>query len=212
MSRVAHTYGPTCHLGPSVAFSGCSKEDDDIPQLKVHYFYSSPQPIDDPLSVVPIPSGADSKSANHPPRPFSAYDNKALEEAWASIRPGKKKGHIFEKKSRSPSRKVAAAEHSAAVAAESAIHSEEHMKRNSHHGHSKSTRSHTKKPEGSSAPIEAAPHDSVDKFESSSSNEAYCPELSEGQETGKQEAVGDENQPGSSKKGHRKEKHGSTLR
>ncbi|CZR52016.1 related to phosphatidic acid-preferring phospholipase A1 [Phialocephala subalpina] len=101
MAPSAHTYGTTCHLGPSVAFTG-SKGDDDIPALKAHYFYSSPQPIDDPLSVVPIPTGADSKSANHPPRPFSPYDNKALEEAWAGVTAGKDKKSQGKRKSPSP--------------------------------------------------------------------------------------------------------------
>ncbi|KUJ23112.1 uncharacterized protein LY89DRAFT_605829 [Mollisia scopiformis] len=115
MSRLAHTYGPTCNLGPSVAFTG-SKGDEEIPALKAHYFYSSPQPIDDPLSVIPIPTGADAKSANHPPRPFSAYDNKALEDAWVSVTLGKDKKSLFRRKSQSPSRK-AVASGNAAVAA-----------------------------------------------------------------------------------------------
>ncbi|KAF8852096.1 hypothetical protein BDZ45DRAFT_730450 [Acephala macrosclerotiorum] len=101
MAPSAHTYGTTCHLGPSVAFTG-SKGDDDIPALKAHYFYSSPQPIDDPLSVVPIPTGADSKSANHPPRPFSPYDNKALEEAWAGVTSGKDKKPQGKRKTQPP--------------------------------------------------------------------------------------------------------------
>ncbi|KAE8453492.1 hypothetical protein EG329_010353 [Mollisiaceae sp. DMI_Dod_QoI] len=107
MSRLVHTYGPTCHLGPSVAFTG-SKGDDDIPALKAHYFYSSPQPIDDPLSVVPIPTSADTKSASHPPRPFSPYDNNALEEAWVGITAGKDKKFQWRRKNPSPSRKVIA--------------------------------------------------------------------------------------------------------
>lgn len=101
MAPSSHTYGPTCHLGPSVTFTG-SKGDDDIPALKAHYFYSSPQPIDDPLSVVPIPTGADSKSANHPPRPFSPYDNKALEEAWAGVTLGKDKKSQGKRKTQTP--------------------------------------------------------------------------------------------------------------
>ncbi|RDL37356.1 DDHD protein [Venustampulla echinocandica] len=85
MSHSIHTYGPTCRLTGNVALSN-SRNDDDIPYLKAQFFYSSPLPIDDPLSVVPPPqSGSDVKSAKHPLRPFSAYDNNALEEAWMGV-------------------------------------------------------------------------------------------------------------------------------
>jgi hypothetical protein len=84
MSQPAHTYGPTCHLARSVTFSG-SKSDDDMPDLKTQFFYLSALPIDDPLSAAPTPTGSDSKSAKHPPRPFSAYDNNALEESWLGL-------------------------------------------------------------------------------------------------------------------------------
>ena len=87
-----HTYGPTCHLARNATFSG-SKVDDDIPYMKAQFFYSSPLPIDDPLSAVPAPRGSDSKSAKHPPRPFSAYDNNALEEAWCNLASSKDKKH-----------------------------------------------------------------------------------------------------------------------
>ena len=83
MSQPVHTYGPTCHLAKSVTFSG-SKTDEDMPGLKAHFFYAS-LPIDDPLSAAPALTGSDSKSANHPPRPFSAFDNNALEEAWLGL-------------------------------------------------------------------------------------------------------------------------------
>lgn len=92
MSQTSHTYGPTCHLAQKVSFSG-SKGDNDIPHLRAHYFYCSPLPIDDPLSVVPAPSGSESKSVKHPMRPFSASDNDALEEAWLGLTSGKDKKH-----------------------------------------------------------------------------------------------------------------------
>jgi hypothetical protein len=84
MSLPTHTYGPTCHLAKSVAFAG-AKSDDDMPDLKPQFFYSSQLPIDDPLAAAPIPSGSDSKSVKHPPRPFSESDNNALEEAWLGL-------------------------------------------------------------------------------------------------------------------------------
>lgn len=55
-----------------------------MPPLNSQFFYASQIGIDDPLSAVPIP-GAKSKTTDHPPRPFSAYDNSALEEAWMSF-------------------------------------------------------------------------------------------------------------------------------
>lgn len=106
MSQATHRYGPTCHLARSVASS--ASKDNDIPgtvplpksrcltscdisktitnfgiDLKAQFFYSSPLPLDDPLSVVPTPTG--SVSVKHPPRPFAAGDNNALEEAWLGL-------------------------------------------------------------------------------------------------------------------------------
>lgn len=82
MAPSDHTYGPTCHLARAVAFSGIGNN--DAPPLKTQFFYSSPLPIDDPLTPVPPPSG-DVRTAKHPPRPFSTYDNNALEEAWLGL-------------------------------------------------------------------------------------------------------------------------------
>ncbi|KAH7409227.1 DDHD domain-containing protein [Cadophora sp. MPI-SDFR-AT-0126] len=87
----AHTYGPGCHLAPALAVSG-SDGQGDIPPLKTHFFYASPLPLDDPLSAIPIPTG-DSKSTKHPPRPFSARDNNALEEIWLGFSPSGHKRH-----------------------------------------------------------------------------------------------------------------------
>lgn len=84
MAPLHHTYGPTCHLARAVTFSG-SKGDDDIPAVKVQFFYSSPLPIDDPLTAVPASTAGELKTVKHNPRPFSAYDNNALEEAWLAL-------------------------------------------------------------------------------------------------------------------------------
>jgi len=58
--------------------------EDPIPSARAQFFYASPLPIDDPLSALP-PTTGDSKSVKYSPRPFSAYDNNALEEAWLGL-------------------------------------------------------------------------------------------------------------------------------
>jgi hypothetical protein len=72
-----------------------------MPPLKAQFFYYSSLPIDDPLSAMPIPTGSESKAASHPPRPFSAYDNSALEEAWLGL--GSRKDKKYHKQSRTSS-------------------------------------------------------------------------------------------------------------
>ena len=84
MPPQTHTFGPTCHLGRSISFSA-AKVTDDIPDLKAQYFYYATYSVDDPLSAVPIPTGSESKPTLHPPLPFSARDNNALEEAWLGV-------------------------------------------------------------------------------------------------------------------------------
>lgn len=79
-----HTYGPTCRLAPKVGPKG-SNRNGEPPPLTAQFFYTSPLPIDDPLSVSPTPGSFDAKIAKHTPRPFSAYDNNALEEAWFKV-------------------------------------------------------------------------------------------------------------------------------
>lgn len=59
--------------------------DDELPVLKAHFFYSSPLPIDDPLSTVPNTSGAEFKYMKYPLRPFSSVDSEALEIAWRNL-------------------------------------------------------------------------------------------------------------------------------
>ncbi|KAL8930977.1 MAG: hypothetical protein Q9208_000078 [Pyrenodesmia sp. 3 TL-2023] len=84
LSTTAHTYGPECslHAESNVFTRRASAVSTEAPLLRAHFFYSSPLPIDDPLSPVPPPSSKPSASARVPPRPFSVPDNKALEEAW----------------------------------------------------------------------------------------------------------------------------------
>lgn len=58
------------------------------PPISVRYFYTSPLAIDDPLSPVPPPLTGSPASFYYksPPRPFSLYDNKSLDEAWVKLR------------------------------------------------------------------------------------------------------------------------------
>jgi hypothetical protein len=56
------------------------------PPVRVRYFYTSPLAIDDPLSPVPPPASSSSVTYNQPPRPFSEYDNAAIEKEWLDLR------------------------------------------------------------------------------------------------------------------------------
>ncbi|KAK4540514.1 hypothetical protein LTR36_009152 [Oleoguttula mirabilis] len=55
------------------------------PPIEARFFYTSPLPIDDPLSPVPPPTGGRAISG-HPPKPFSQYDNTSLDKAWHELR------------------------------------------------------------------------------------------------------------------------------
>lgn len=58
----------------------------DPPLIRAHFFYSSALPIDDPLSTVPPPTTKSTVNPSRlPPRPFSTFDNRALEEAWRLV-------------------------------------------------------------------------------------------------------------------------------
>ena len=92
MTSPAHTYGPTCSLQvESNTFTRRASEvSADPPKKRAHFFYSSALPIDDPLTPVPPPSSSSSTGPSKvPPRPFSVYDNTALEEAWQIIQNAK---------------------------------------------------------------------------------------------------------------------------
>ncbi|KAL1876905.1 hypothetical protein VTK73DRAFT_8982 [Phialemonium thermophilum] len=79
-----HTYGPECRLAP-VSNPPVDSWLEGIPPLKAHFFYSSPFPIDDPLSTPPIGGATDPKTAKAPFRPFSRGDSNDLERAWLSL-------------------------------------------------------------------------------------------------------------------------------
>lgn len=89
LSTTAHTYGPDCSLHPDSNFftrRASTVDRGDAPPIRAQFFYSSPLPIDDPLSPVPPPSSKSAASSSRvPPRPFSVADNKALDEAWRQL-------------------------------------------------------------------------------------------------------------------------------
>ncbi|KAH7114360.1 DDHD domain-containing protein [Dendryphion nanum] len=55
------------------------------PAIPVRYFYTSPLAIDDPLSPLP-PLSSSTSTRIHPPRPFSEYDNEAINNTWLELR------------------------------------------------------------------------------------------------------------------------------
>lgn len=83
-SSVPHTYGAACRLAP-VSPPRADGGLDDIPALKAHFFYSSPIPLDDPLSTPTIVGANDGKSHKTPLKPFSPGDNNTLEKAWLAF-------------------------------------------------------------------------------------------------------------------------------
>lgn len=56
------------------------------PAIPVRYFYTSPLAIDDPLSPLPPPTTAATAARRHPARPFSEFDNAAINKAWIKVR------------------------------------------------------------------------------------------------------------------------------
>lgn len=56
------------------------------PAIEARFFYQSPIPIDDPLSPLPPPASGAHGPAKLPPKPFSEYDNNALDKAWLDLR------------------------------------------------------------------------------------------------------------------------------
>ncbi|KAG9247451.1 DDHD domain-containing protein [Calycina marina] len=81
-----HSYGPSCLLAQEN-----TTDEEAIPKLHTGWFYSSPLPIDDPLSAAP-PTG--SESLRHPSRPFSPLDNSTIEKAWLECEHGKEAAEI----------------------------------------------------------------------------------------------------------------------
>ncbi|MCJ1435256.1 hypothetical protein MMC27_004628 [Xylographa pallens] len=97
MAVPVHSYGPSCafHEDYNRFTRKASELSDEPPHIRPHFFYSSTLPIDDPLSPLPaLSTSSPSASAKVRPRPFSTYDNAALEEAWQGLRKAEEKGTI----------------------------------------------------------------------------------------------------------------------
>ncbi|KAK7747000.1 hypothetical protein SLS62_009257 [Diatrype stigma] len=106
----SHNLGPQCRLAP-VTQPFPSSEVDDIPPVKTQYFYSSPIPIDDPLSASNFAATADSNRTSRASlQPFSQGDNNALERAWLGLASAQyHQNHSHARRGRSPSPSLAKA-------------------------------------------------------------------------------------------------------
>ncbi|KAI1076486.1 DDHD domain-containing protein [Whalleya microplaca] len=103
----AHNYGSQCRLAP-VSYPFSPSDVHDIPPVNAQYFYTSPIPIDDPLSTSTIPATTDPKSARGNLQPFSPGDNNALEQAWLGLSSDAfRRNHDNARRNRSPSPSLA---------------------------------------------------------------------------------------------------------
>lgn len=83
-SMAHHTFSGSCRLTPVSPPQGHGTLE-GMPPLNAHFFYSSPIPLDDPLSTATIVGVTDSRTHKAPLRPFSPGDNNALEKAWLAL-------------------------------------------------------------------------------------------------------------------------------
>ncbi|KAK3386971.1 DDHD domain-containing protein [Podospora didyma] len=127
----AHTFGSSCRLAP-VASPEPVEGLEDIPPIRAQFFYSSPIPIDDPLSAATIGGSTDSKSSKAPYRPFSRGDNNVLEKAWSGFASERgRRNHSQAQRNRSPSPSLSKenAEKLAGIVAQlTAKHKEKHAR------------------------------------------------------------------------------------
>jgi hypothetical protein len=104
-----HNFGPKCRLAP-VDRPFLPSDEGTIPPGNPQFFYSSPIPIDDPLSTTTIVGAANTKSSHTRPQPFSQGDNNALEKAWLSLASRDyRRNHSQARRNRSPSPSLARA-------------------------------------------------------------------------------------------------------
>lgn len=104
-----HNFGPKCRLTP-VDRPFLPSEGEAIPPGNPQFFYTSPIPIDDPLSTATIAGAATTKTSQTRPQPFSQGDNNALEKAWLSLASQDyRRNHSQARRNRSPSPSLARA-------------------------------------------------------------------------------------------------------
>ncbi|KAI3341693.1 DDHD domain-containing protein [Ustulina deusta] len=104
-----HNFGTRCRLAPvRHPFSSDAATAQGIPPVAAQFFYSSPIPIDDPLSAVAATN--DPRSLRATLQPFSPGDNNALEAAWLSLAADQySRNHDHARRQRSPSPSLARA-------------------------------------------------------------------------------------------------------
>ncbi|KAI1260864.1 DDHD domain-containing protein [Xylariaceae sp. FL1019] len=130
-----HNLGPQCRLAPvknPFATESPGQTGDGVPPVAAQYFYVSPVPIDDPLSVTVIATSTDPKSSRQALQPFSPADNNALEKAWfglADAQYRRNHDHAHRRRSPSPGLAKANAEKLAAISHNLAVeHAEKHAR------------------------------------------------------------------------------------
>ncbi|KAI1366385.1 DDHD domain-containing protein [Xylaria arbuscula] len=104
---VPHSLGRQCRLAPvRNPFSDDPTATQGIPPVAAQFFYSSPIPIDDPLSAIAATN--DPRSLRATLQPFSPGDNNALEAAWLDLSADHySRNHDHARRQRSPSPSLA---------------------------------------------------------------------------------------------------------
>jgi hypothetical protein len=90
MTGPIHTYGQSCLLSDEEPDPTSFQTLLDPPEIRSQFFYVSSLPIDDPLAALPPPASQGAASERIPPKPFSARDQIALEDAWRDLREARK--------------------------------------------------------------------------------------------------------------------------
>ncbi|KAI1112981.1 DDHD domain-containing protein [Nemania sp. NC0429] len=126
-----HNFGPRCRLAPAKkCCSGDAANPHGIPPVAAQFFYSSPIPIDDPLSAIAVAN--DPRPQRAALQPFSPGDNNALEAAWlglATEQYARNHDHARRRRSPSPSLANANARELAAIARRLAVkHADKHAR------------------------------------------------------------------------------------
>lgn len=88
MTGPIHTYGPSCLLVDEQDLTDFRAS--SPPDIQTQFFYYSALSIDDPLAPLPPLANQAAGTERLPPKPFSARDNIALEEAWHALRETRK--------------------------------------------------------------------------------------------------------------------------